>query len=69
MGETNKTVAIIGASSDRAKFGNRALRAFRRQGYNVIPINPNEVHTPGVFVQRVVDDVSGIKVNDSDAEG
>ena len=31
-----KTVAIIGASSDRRKFGNRAFRAFRDEGYNVI---------------------------------
>jgi uncharacterized protein len=37
-----KTVAIIGASSNRAKYGNKALRAFERQGYRVIPINPNE---------------------------
>jgi len=35
-------VAVIGASNDRRKFGNRALRAFRRQGYTVIPINPHE---------------------------
>jgi len=40
-----KVVAVIGASNDRAKFGNKALRAFRRQGFDVIPINPhcNEV--------------------------
>jgi len=36
------TVAIIGASSDRRKFGNKAVRAFVRQGYTVFPINPNE---------------------------
>ncbi len=33
------TVAIIGASADRSKFGNKALRAFRAQGFTVIPIN------------------------------
>ncbi len=37
-----KTVAVIGASNDRNKFGNKALRAFARQGYTVIPINPRE---------------------------
>ena len=42
-----KTVAIIGASSDRRKFGNRAFRAFRDEGYNVIPINPNERSVEG----------------------
>ena len=29
-------------SGDRRKFGNRAVRAFREQGYTVIPINPHE---------------------------
>jgi predicted CoA-binding protein len=42
-----KTVAIIGASSNRAKYGNRALRAYERQGYRVIPINPNEAEVEG----------------------
>jgi uncharacterized protein len=42
-----KTVAVIGASSNRAKYGNKALRAFERQGYRVIPINPNEAEVEG----------------------
>jgi predicted CoA-binding protein len=42
-----KTVAVIGASSDRRKFGNKALRAFEHQGYRVIPINPNEPEVEG----------------------
>ena len=40
-------VAVIGASNDRRKFGNRALRAFKRQGYTVIPINPHETIVEG----------------------
>src|SRR5205823_13112831 len=28
-----KTVAVIGASSNRGKYGNKALRAFERQGF------------------------------------
>ena len=35
-----KTVAVIGASPDRRKFGNKALRAFREAGYRAIPITP-----------------------------
>lgn len=37
-----KTVAIIGASNDRRKFGNKAVRAFLQQGYTVYPVNPTE---------------------------
>ena len=33
-------VAVIGASQDRAKFGNKAVRAFRQAGHDVVPINP-----------------------------
>ena len=37
-----KTIAIIGASADRNKFGNKAVRAFVRQGFTVFPVNPKE---------------------------
>ena len=43
-----KTVAIIGASADRRKFGNKAVRAFRQQGYAVYPVNPNEAEIEGL---------------------
>jgi uncharacterized protein len=36
------SVAVIGASSDRRKYGNKAVRAYRRMGYRVYPINPHE---------------------------
>ena len=42
-----KTVAIIGASSNRRKFGNKALRSFEQQGYTVIAVNPNETEVEG----------------------
>jgi predicted CoA-binding protein len=42
-----KVVAVIGASADRHKYGNKALRAFRNRGYTVIPINPNETSVEG----------------------
>ena len=34
------TVAILGASADRSKFGNKAVRAFLARGYMVYPVNP-----------------------------
>jgi predicted CoA-binding protein len=39
-----KTIAILGASADRSKFGNIAVRAFVRQGWTVFPVNPKETH-------------------------
>jgi predicted CoA-binding protein len=53
------TVAVIGASSDRRKYGNKALRAYRDQGYTVIPINPNERDVEGVPTYASVLDVPG----------
>ena len=54
-----KIVAVIGASSNPRKFGNRAVRAFRRQGYTVIPINPNEAQVEGLPTYASVLDVPG----------
>jgi predicted CoA-binding protein len=32
--------AVVGASSDRAKYGNKVLRAYLRRGLDVHPVNP-----------------------------
>jgi predicted CoA-binding protein len=52
-----KTVAIIGASNDRAKFGNKAVRAFLQQGYTVYPVNPKERAIEGVPAYKSILDV------------
>lgn len=52
-----KVVAVIGASSNRRKFGNRAVRAFREQGYTVVPINPHEREVEGLPAYPSVLDV------------
>ena len=52
-----KTVAIIGASNDRAKFGNKAVRAFRQQGYTVFPVNPKETEIEGLPAFKSICDV------------
>jgi uncharacterized protein len=52
-----RTVAVIGASTNRNKFGNKALRAFERRGYTVIPINPNEMEVEGHKTYATVLDV------------
>jgi uncharacterized protein len=53
-----KTVAIIGASNDRRKFGNKAVRAFRRAGYNVLPITPSHEEVEGLRAYKSVLDVA-----------
>lgn len=52
-----KTVAVVGASSNRDKFGNKALRAFESRGYTVIPINPTETEVEGHRAYASVIDV------------
>jgi predicted CoA-binding protein len=52
-----KTVAVIGASNDRHKYGNKALRAFAKQGYTVLAINPNETEVEGYRTYPSVLDV------------
>jgi acyl-CoA synthetase (NDP forming) len=52
-------VAVIGASSDRSKFGNKAVRAFLNHGDQVIPINPKEPEIEGLKAYRSVLDVPG----------
>ena len=54
-----KTVAIIGASTNRRKFGNRAVRAFRDQGYTVIPIHPREREVEDLKAYASMLDVPG----------
>ena len=52
-----KTVAIIGASNNRGKFGNKAVRAFQQQGYTVYPVNPNESEVEGLATYKSIRDV------------
>jgi predicted CoA-binding protein len=49
-----KNVAIIGASNDRNKFGNKAVRAFLKQGYTVYPVNRHETTIEGLNVFKSV---------------
>jgi predicted CoA-binding protein len=54
---TPPTVAIIGASSDRRKFGNKAVRAYARRGYQVFPVNLRESIIEGLPAFRSLHDV------------
>jgi predicted CoA-binding protein len=41
-------IAIIGASNDRTKFGNKSVRAYLKQGYKVFPVHPREETIEGL---------------------
>ena len=45
--EENTSIALIGASNDRNKYGNKIYRDLRNKGYNVTPINPKEEKIEG----------------------
>ena len=52
-----KSIAIIGASADRSKFGNKAVRAFVQEGYAVYPVNPKETTIEGLPAFKTIADV------------
>jgi len=54
---SNPTVAIVGASADPAKFGNRAVRAHLAAGYDVYPVNPRGGQIEGLEVHASLADV------------
>jgi uncharacterized protein len=42
------SIAILGASAERSKFGNKAVRAFVARGYDVYPVNPKADEIEGL---------------------
>ena len=52
-----KTVAVIGASADRSKFSNKAVRAHAQQGWDVFPVNPKDGEIEGLEVAVSVRDI------------
>jgi len=51
------SVAILGASADRTKFGNKSVRAHLQQGYDVYPVNPRGGEIEGLTVYQTLADV------------
>jgi hypothetical protein len=52
-----KTIAVVGASSDTKKYGNRALKAWRETDWDVYAVNPNEDEVEGMTAYDSVLDI------------
>ena len=45
--DKNVKIALVGASNDKSKFGNRIYLDLKNKGYNVVPINPKDEKIEG----------------------
>ena len=52
-------IMIVGASTNPEKFGNKAIRAYLRQGHEVFPINPRADEIEGTKCYHEIRDVPG----------
>jgi predicted CoA-binding protein len=49
-------IAVIGAGSDRRKFGNKCVRTYLAAGYDVVPIHPMDETVEGLPAYRSIAD-------------
>jgi predicted CoA-binding protein len=61
-----KRFAVIGASKDRSKYGNKVLRAYLQNNRDAVPVNPGQDEIEGLKTYRdlasVPDDVDGVSI-------
>lgn len=60
---SEKTVAILGASRQRHKFGNKAVRAHQAEGYAVYPVNPSAEEIEGLPCYSSLADIPVERLN------
>ncbi|MDH7569808.1 MAG: CoA-binding protein [Armatimonadota bacterium] len=51
------SVAVVGASNDRTRYANKAVRAFHARGVRVYPVHPTEEKVEGLPAYRSVLDL------------
>ncbi len=63
MSGVKPTVAILGASTDRKKYGNKSIRAHLEQGYEVFPVNPTAGEVEGLKAYPRLADVPAARLD------
>ncbi|MBU0717265.1 MAG: CoA-binding protein [Planctomycetes bacterium] len=56
-GSVQKTVAVVGASSDRGKYSNKSVRTHVEKGWDVYPVNPKGGEIEGLKVYASIADI------------
>lgn len=51
--------AVVGASTDRTKYGNKVLRCYLQNGRDVVAVHPKETAIEGVPCYRSLTDIPG----------
>lgn len=49
--------AVVGASTDREKYGNKVLRAYLQKGLECVPVHPREERIEGVACAKSIADL------------
>lgn len=55
----SKRVAVLGASTDHRKFGNKSVRAHQRAGWDVVPVSLSGDEVEGLPTYRKLDEIPG----------
>lgn len=59
MIDKNFTYAIVGASNNPDKYGNKVLLDLKNSGYKVVPINPKETEIAGLKAHQKLSQFEG----------
>ncbi|KAJ1645772.1 hypothetical protein J3B02_001737 [Coemansia erecta] len=54
----SKAFAVVGASADRSKFGNKVLRWYKDNGFTVTPINPRDHSIEEIECAKTLEDLA-----------
>ena len=52
-----KRFAVVGASTDRTKYGNKVLRCYLQHGREVVPVNPKDATVEGLAAVKSLGDI------------